>query len=119
MIFDTGPEQFLRLRRDAERDLRAEPGEQVHLVPVVHACGSSARADGSASPRDWRSLPRARLSRDRTVPTGTPSAAAISSYDRPLQAASSSVSRSSADSRASAAASCLLACPALTRSSTR
>jgi hypothetical protein len=39
MIFNTGAEQFLRVRRDAERDLRAELGEQVHLV---HVCGGPA-----------------------------------------------------------------------------
>jgi len=32
MIGNSGVERLLRVRRDAERDLCAEPAEQVHLV---------------------------------------------------------------------------------------
>ena len=76
MLFSQcGAEQLLGARCDAERDRVPEPGELVHLV---HGWDSSSEAAGLVPPRVWRSLLRARLIRDRTVPTGIPSAVAAS-----------------------------------------
>ena len=58
----------------------------------------------SLSPTSSRSRPRARFSRERTVPTGTSSAVAIWSYGMPSQAKSSRASRSPCGSVAIAAA---------------
>src|SRR6266567_6302370 len=86
-VVKTSQEQALGLRRGLlERDLLPQPGQQFRLVHANSprpwswptASGAPSGADRPALARESLSLFRARFIRDRTVPVGTPSAAAAS-----------------------------------------
>ena len=88
-----------RLGRGRSR-CRTQPRKAFELVdhsPI--SCLSTLSAGSERSPPSADlSRARARAKRERTVPTGTPSATAISWYENPSQAYSSTTSRWSASS---------------------